>query len=209
MINADIVSYVEQSILPRYLCFDAAHQINHVTAVIEESVRLARFYDVDMDMVYVIAAYHDLGLCAGRERHHIVSGEILMSDDALKSWFDDKQLLVMRDAIEDHRASNKHEPRSVYGRIVAEADRQIDADVTLRRTVQYGLSKYPELSNEGQFERAYDHVKNKYGEGGYLKLYIPESPNAERLEAFRKLIDSAEDFRKAFDTIYEQEVSCR
>lgn len=32
-------------------------------------------------MVYVIAAYHDLGLCEGCEFHHIVSGRILFADE--------------------------------------------------------------------------------------------------------------------------------
>ncbi len=49
----------------------------------------------------------------------------------------------MREAVEDHRASTDHEPRSLYGKIVAEADRIIDPDTTLRRTVQYGLKQNP------------------------------------------------------------------
>ena len=51
--------------------------------------------------------------------------------------------------VEDHRASTDHEPRSIYGKIVAEADRIIDPDITLRRTVQYGLKQNPAADKGG------------------------------------------------------------
>ena len=205
--NSELISYVENSIIPQYSAFDSAHQESHVRAVIEESLRLAQFYDVDNDMVYAIAAYHDLGLCESRERHHIVSGEMLKQDEKLKQWFDESQLQTMSDAVEDHRASNKYEPRTIYGKIVAEADRQIDSAVTLRRTIQYGLKNYPDLDKEGQYARAIDHIGKKYAEGGYLKLYIPESANAERLAKFRELVSSPELFREVFDRLYAEEIN--
>lgn len=204
--NDELRCYVYEEIVPRYACFDAAHQTDHVLSVINDSLYLAQYYDVDAEMVLVVAAYHDLGLKYGREEHHIHSGRMLMDDERLKEWFTDDQLRVMSDAIEDHRASRNAEPRSVYGRIVAEADRQIDRDVTLRRTVQYGLNRYPELDREGQYERACEHLHNKYGENGYLKLYIRQSPNAMRLAEFRELISSPRELRKAFDAIYDEEI---
>lgn len=204
--NAEIRKYVEECVIPAYRAFDAAHQENHVTYVIEESLRLAKYYDVQEDMVYVIAAYHDLGLKEGRERHHLVSGEILLQDKELKRWFSDYQLRVMKEAVEDHRASNSYEPRSIYGRIVAEADRQIDKNVTLRRTIQYGLKNYPHLDKEGQYLRAVEHLSEKYAEGGYLKLYIPESDNAKRLAEFMELISSPTALRIAFDKVYSEEL---
>lgn len=98
----------------------------HARTVIEQSLALARHYQVDRQMVYAIAAYHDVGLEKGREMHHIHSGEILAADTKLRQWFSPQQIAVMREAVEDHRASSDHEPRTIYGRIVAEADRCID-----------------------------------------------------------------------------------
>lgn len=147
-VPAELQNYVRQSIIPQYANFDKAHQIDHVEKVIEESLKLATHYEVDYSMVYVIAAYHDLGLYEGREFHHITSGKVLLADETLRRWFTDEQLLQMKEAIEDHRASNKQAPRTIYGMIVAEADRIIDPEVTLRRTVQYGLSHYPEMDKE-------------------------------------------------------------
>ena len=197
--------YIQDRIIPQYVNFDKAHQINHAEKVIDESLKLASYYDVDASMVYVIAAYHDLGLCEGREFHHIVSGRILLADETLRHWFTDEQLLQMKEAIEDHRASNKQAPRSIYGKIVAEADRIIDPEVTLRRTVQYGLSHYPEMDKEQQYKRFREHLTNKYEEGGYLKLWIPQSDNAGRLAELRKLIANEDELQQVFDKLYIEE----
>lgn len=128
-----------------------------------------------------------------------------MADETLRHWFTDEQLLQMKEAIEDHRASNKQIPRSIYGKIVAEADRIIDPEVTLRRTVQYGLSHYPEMDKEQQYARFRKHLNDKYAEGGYLKLWIPQSDNAGRLAELRKLITSEDKLIKVFDRLYLEE----
>lgn len=201
----ELREYIEQEIIPQYAHFDKAHRTDHVLKVMEESMELAQYYDVDLLMVYVIAAYHDLGLCEGRELHHLVSGKILLADETLKQWFTDEQLLTMKEAIEDHRASNKQAPRSIYGKIVAEADRIIDPGVTLRRTVQYGLGNYPQLDKEKQYVRFLEHLNSKYAEGGYLKLWIPQSANARRLEELRQLIANKEELHKVFENIYSEE----
>ena len=180
--------YIETEILPRYEAFDKAHQRDHADYVIRQSLELARHYDVDMNMVYVIAAYHDTGLAVDRKTHHLESGKIVRNDLKLKQWFTPEQIETMAQAVEDHRASNKNEPRSIYGKIVAEADRQIDGITILRRTIQFGLSHYPALDQEGHWERTLEHLYEKYAEGGYLRLWIPESPNAIRLREFQSMI---------------------
>ena len=201
-ISIKLCEHIRERIIPQYVNFDKAHRIDHVEKVIEESMKLALHYSA---MVYTIAAYHDLGLCEGREFHHIVSGKILFADETLWQWFTDDQMLQMKEAIEDHRASNKQAPRSIYGKIVAEADRIIDPEITLRRTVQYGLSHYPEMDKERQYERFRKHLTEKYAEGGYLKLWIPQSDNAGRLAELRQLIINEERIRRVFDQLYEEE----
>ena len=204
-ISIKLCEHIRERIIPQYVNFDKAHRIDHVEKVIEESMKLALHYEVNSAMVYTIAAYHDLGLCEGREFHHIVSGKILFADETLWQWFTDDQMLQMKEAIEDHRASNKQAPRSIYGKIVAEADRIIDPEITLRRTVQYGLSHYPEMDKEHQYERFRKHLADKYAEGGYLKLWIHQSDNAGRLAELRQLITNEERIRRVFDQLYEEE----
>lgn len=199
--------YIETEIIPRYETFDKAHRTDHVRQVIAESLQLASYYEVDERMVYTIAACHDIGLCEGREYHHLVSGRLMRADERLREWFTETEIEVMAQAVEDHRASLDHAPRSIYGRIVAEADRLIEPMQILRRTVQYGLSHYPELTKEQHYLRYCEHLQEKYAEGGYLKLWIPESENAARLAELRALIADEARKREAFGRIFAEEFS--
>ena len=202
--SLDLVEFIETKILPQYAAFDAAHNMEHVTRVIRHSLELVKATGADINMVYTIAAYHDLGMSGPRAVHHITGGKILATDARLKKWFSPEQLQVMREAVEDHRASASHSPRSIYGKIVAEADRDLDSDIVIRRTIQFGLSNYPELDYEGQWHRFKEHMDNKYSKDGYIKLWIPNSPNATRLNDLRNLIAQPAELRKAFDRIYKE-----
>ena len=204
MVNPTLIEHIERGILPRYDFFDAAHQRNHAEEVIARSLALAEYYDVDMNMVYAIAAYHDTGLCEGRDTHHLVSGRIIREDQKLRDWFDEAQIETIAQAAEDHRASSGHEPRSIYGKIVSEADRLISPEKVIRRTIQFGLDHYPELDKEGQYQRFKAHLLEKYSDTGYLRLWIPESDNAPRLEELRKIIRDEEKMRKAFEQTFEK-----
>jgi len=201
-INDKLIQYVERGILPRYDFFDAAHQRNHAEEVIARSLALAEHYEVEIDMVYAIAAYHDTGLCEGRDTHHLVSGRIIREDKNLREWFDEEQIETMAQAAEDHRASSGHEPRSIYGKIVAEADRLITPEKVIRRTIQFGLDHHPELDKEGQYQRFREHLLEKYSDTGYLKLWLPESENAPRLEELRKIIRDEKQMRKVFESAF-------
>jgi uncharacterized protein len=203
-IDTALQDYVERHILPRYDHFDPAHRRDHALTVIRNSLGLAGHYDVDRNMVYAIAAYHDTGLTEGRERHHLVSGRIIRSDACLRQWFDERQINTMAEAAEDHRASSDHEPRSIYGKIVAEADRDIEPLTIIRRTVQYGRSHYPDLDREQQWLRTLEHLHQKYADGGYLKLWIPESSNALQLERLRAIIRDEARLRAIFEEMYSQ-----
>lgn len=203
--NADLQAYCEREIIPRYAAFDKAHREDHARTVIARSLELAEHYDVDVDMVYAAAAFHDTGLAEGRETHHLVSGRIIREDAGLRRWFTPEQIETIAQAAEDHRASSKHEPRSIYGRILAEADRVIIPETVILRTIQYGLSHYPELDREGHWERTLAHLREKYGRGGYLKLRIPESPNAARLEELRRMIDDTAALRPIFDRLFDSQ----
>ena len=202
--SLDLVEFIETKILPQYAAFDAAHNMEHVTRVIRHSLELVKVTGADVNMVYTIAAYHDLGMSGPRAVHHITGGKILATDARLKKWFTAEHLKVMREAVEDHRASASHSPRSIYGKIVAEADRDLDSDIVIRRTIQYGLANYPQLDYEGQYRRFKEHMDNKYSKDGYIKLWIPNSPNAKRLNDLRNLIAQPAELRKAFDRIYKE-----
>ena len=200
----EIRDFVEREIVPRYDGFDAGHGRDHVQTVISQALSLGQYYpEVDRCMLLVAAAYHDLGLAFGRELHHIHSARIVREDERLQQWFNEDEINTIADAAEDHRASSDREPRTIYGRIVAEADRIIDGETIVRRALQYGLKHEPGLDREGQYRRLMEHMHEKYDYGGYLQLWIPESDNAKQLEAFRQTLANEEAFRRLFDTIYD------
>lgn len=197
--------YIEQEILPRYDHFDSAHRRDHAEQVMRESVRLAALHGAREELAYTIAAYHDTGLVAGRELHHIHSGEIIRADQRLREWFTEEEIALMAEAAEDHRASSDHAPRTIYGQIVAEADRTIEPLTILRRTVQYGLTHYPTLTREEHYNRFLGHLLEKYAEGGYLRLWIANPEKEQRLGELRALIRDREQLRATFEQLFQQE----
>lgn len=205
MIPTTLIHYIETEIIPRYELFDKAHNLSHVRTVIEESLSLATKYNVNESMAYTIAAYHDTGLCRDRATHHLISGTILKQDETLRQWFSEEEIDTMKEAVEDHRASADHEPRSIYGKIVAEADRVIDPVVTLRRTVQYGLKQKPEAGEEWHYQRFHQHLMEKYAPSGYLKLWFPESENAKRLKELQKIIADEKQLKNTFQQLFAEE----
>lgn len=204
-VSLDLMEFIEKNILPRYATFDKAHNMEHVTNIVRRSLEIARKIGADIDMAYTIAAYHDLGLEGPRAIHHITGGKILAADARLKKWFSADKIKIMKEAVEDHRASASHAPRSIYGKIVAEADRDLTPETVFRRTIQFGIANYPELEKDGQWNRFCEHLENKYSQNGYIKLWIPGSPNEKNLKEIRTLIENKTMLREVFERIYSEE----
>ena len=203
--NPELVQYIESEVIPRYAAFDKAHREDHALAVIERALAMGKNYDINEDMLYAAAACHDLGLSIDRKTHHLESGKIIRADERLRQWFSPEEIETIAQAAEDHRASATTPPRSIYGALVAEADRMIVPETIIRRTVQFGLSHYPELDKEGHWQRTLEHLHEKYAEGGYLHLLIPGSPNEEPLARLRTIIKDEKGLRKLFEQIYADE----
>lgn len=163
-LNQGLVSYIECCIFPKYDRL-YAHGLLHIQYVIDHSFIIAKEYDVDLNMVYCIACYHDLGLLAidmNREDHAIESGKLLMNDHNLREFFDDNQLQIMKEAIEDHSGSLNRQPRSIYGEIVSDADRDVDIYILAKRQLQTSIKYYPELTSfDDHFERCYQYILHR------------------------------------------------
>lgn len=200
--------YIETEAIPQYGAFDKAHREDHARAVIERALKMAQQYpEVDEEMLYTASACHDLGLAVDRKTHHLESGKIIRADKRLREWFTPEQVEVIAQAAEDHRASAQTPPRSLYGCLVAEADRMIVPETIIRRTIQFGLSHYPELEREEHWERTLEHLHEKYAEGGYLKLLIPGSPNEAPLAQLRAIIHDENYLRTLFERMFTEETT--
>jgi uncharacterized protein len=197
-----LLQYLYQKVIPIYRHFDQAHQMDHVETVIANALEIAQDHDVNPDMVYVIACFHDIGMQFGRDLHHMTGGKFLYDDPVLPTYFSESERIIMKEAVEDHRASRKDEPRSIYGKIIAEADRDISPEIVMRRTVQFGIKHYPELEFEAHFERAYQHISEKYGPGGYLKLWLETKKNQAGLKAMHELLKDQNKMKDLIRTLY-------
>lgn len=205
-VGTELRDFVETEILPRYDGFDRAHRRDHALEVIRLSLELAAQTNARADMAFAAAAYHDLGLEGPRETHHLLSGSILAADHRLRRWFSEAEIETMRQAAEDHRASAAKPPRNLYGRIVAEADRDLRPESVCRRTVEFGFAHYPELSREGHWQRFRQHLEEKYGPRGYLRLLFSPSPHDRNLASLRRLIAQSDRLRAVFDALYEKQL---
>lgn len=198
-INKELQDYIENSIFPEYEKNEKGHGIDHIKYVIERSFQLVEEnnLDVNLDMVYTIASYHDIGHHIDSKTHEIISADIMSKDKNLSRFFTDDELIIIKEAIEDHRASAKEDPRSIYGRIVSSADRNNRVEDCLRRTYTYGKKLNPDATDEELFLRAYDVLVNKFGEDGYAKFYFKDTQYENFLKDIRDLL---KDKKKYVDT---------
>ena len=95
-VNLEIMGFVEREILPRYNQFGHSHGMVHVQRVIKNALELVASTGADINMVYVIAAYHDLGMEGPRAIHHLTGGKMLAADMRLRRWFSAEQIRIMK-----------------------------------------------------------------------------------------------------------------
>ena len=194
-INENLKEYIERNIFPEYSKNEPAHNIEHIKHVINRSFKFAETVpNINYDMVYVIAAYHDIGHHIDTKRHEIISGEIMSKDENLKKFFTEEELKIIKEAIEDHRASLEHDPRSIYGKIVSTADRNNTVEACLRRSYTYTKKLKPEFTDEEIFEEAYIHIKMKFGVGGYAKFFFKDEEYESFLTEIRELLSDKDKF---------------
>lgn len=198
MIDSDLRKHIETAVFPEYEKNEPAHRLSHIKYVIDRSFKFAETVpNINLNIVYVVAAYHDIGHHIDPKKHEIISAEIMQKDEKLKDFFSEDELKIIKEAIEDHRASSDHEPRSIYGKIVSTADRNNNVESCLERSYYYGKKLHPEYSDDELFERAYEHLKLKFGENGYAKFFFKDEEYEKFLTDIRKLLSNKEQFIEA------------
>lgn len=202
-INTKLKEYIEKNILPEYEKNDLGHSIDHIDYVINRSFKFAEMVEnekINLNMVYTIAAYHDIGHHIDTKHHEKISAEILKEDKNLEQFFTKEQIEVMSEAVYDHRASSKHEPRSIYGKIVSSADRNTNIDIFLKRTYAYNITHYPDMKLEEIIETSRKHLIDKFGRKGYAskKMYFKDEDYIVFLNDIAILTDNIEKFKNKF-----------
>ena len=145
MINKKLKKYIDNKIMIKYKDNNyGGHGWEHIQDVIMRSFELIKKFNLEVnpDLVYTIAAYHDIGYRQDPDNHEQVSSEIFMQDEMMKEFFNDEERTIIAEAIVDHRASLEYEARSIYGKIVSSADRAIDVDIMLKRSIAFQAEKH-------------------------------------------------------------------
>ena len=185
-INKDLENYIKNEILPQYEKNDSGHSLPHIDYVLKRCFKFSeQFENIDFNMLFAIATFHDIAHHIDKKNHEKLSAEIFYNDEKMKDFFSEDERNLIKEAIEDHRASSDSSPRSDYGKIISSADRSTDIDDFLRRTHAYTLKHFPDCTKEEMLKRAYDHTEQKYGKSGYAKHYVKD----EEYDAFREEIN--------------------
>jgi len=201
LIKKDLLNYIEKKIYPEYDKNEEGHRLPHIKYVIQRSLNFAaQFQDIDKNMVYTIAAYHDIGHHIDAKNHEIVSAQIFYKDDKIKQFFTSEEIEIIKEAIEDHRASSNKEPRSIYGKIVSSADRNTSLEDIIKRAYLYRIEHYGTNNIDEIILESQKHIKEKYGSRGYAKekMYFQDLEYDKFLEEIDKICDDNIEFRKKF-----------
>ena len=203
-INLELKKYIETEIFPLYERNEPSHGIKHIHTVINRSLHIAKEYEVNKNIVYTVAAYHDLGHYINPKTHEKLSAEIFMKDDKIKKWFTEEEIQIIKEAIEDHRASSNHEPRSIYGKIVSTADRKIKSiDVCIKRAYTYYINNFPSIPKEERIQKVYEHLNDKYGPNGYAKTYLYDEEFEIEKKKFIEALSNKDNFIKRIENVID------
>lgn len=198
-IREEIIDYLNGVLQFHYCQNDKGHGIDHAKYVINRSLKFASKVEfMNFEMVYVIAAYHDVAHHIDARNHETISAKMLSEDIKLKDFFTDEQIEIMAEAVEDHRSSMVRKPRSIYGKIVSSADRNTDIVTTLKRCYSYNRKHYPEF-NEGEIiEECRRFIIRKFGLNGYArtKMYFDDKDYEKYLNDITELALDNEKFYK-------------
>lgn len=197
-INLELKKYIEEKILILYDDNSSGHGLEHINSVIRRSFELVDEFnlDVDLNMIYVIAAFHDIGYKINPDKHEEVSSDIFINNMDMKKFFDEKQINIIAEAIIDHRASLEYEARSIYGKVISSADREISVENMLKRSILFQADKHKKENPTIYqiIEYSYQKLSRKYGKDGYAKMYFPDKKYYNYLKKIQEILEDKDKF---------------
>lgn len=209
MVRKELKKYIIEEIKEKYKGFDSAHNISHFNFVTKNCVKYssilkARGENVDEEIAYVVGAYHDVGLISGREDHALSSGKFVREDKMLNNFFGGKEIELIAQAVEDHSSHLDYEPRSIYGKIVADADRNNSVYLVFSRPIKYGLKNESFRDKEGHINRVYEFVNKKFGRNGYVKYWLDIPDTKAEQKAVWELLDNEVLCKKYIEGLFDE-----
>lgn len=190
IINPKLIEFMEKNIFPIYDTFDKGHNLSHIFAVIERAINIYKSLDnkeIDINLVYAAAALHDIGVQVERKNHALHSSEFVMSCTALREFFTEEEIIIIANACEDHSTSKGVVPRTIYGKIVCDADKDNNVDISLLRAYEFTKKYFPDFTEEQCLDNVYDQLNLKFGPEGKVKFYVGAPEQSEFLHTMQSL----------------------
>ena len=207
LINNELLKYIKENVFKVYDLNGKSHDIDHIKYVLQRAFEISKQYEgLDYNMLFTAVSYHDIGDHIDRRTHEIISANWMWNDENLDKFFTRDQKQIIKEAIEDHRSSNKNVPRNIYGKILSSADRKVEVKQYLIASISYGKKKNPEIDKNESIESSYKFVIKKFGKNGYAinKSYVEDLKYKKFLEDIQYLIDNKELFIELATFIYDK-----
>ncbi len=207
-INKELIKYIEEKIFPIYDTFDKGHDLNHIEAVIARALELAKsIAGINFNIVYASAALHDIGIQVQRKNHALYSGLFVEQNHELEKFFAGEEIKIIKEAVEDHSTSRGIEPRSIYGKIVCDADKDNDLETSLLRAYEFTKKYYPDYDEEECIKNVFEQLQLKFGEDGKVRFWINNEKQQEFLNRMRQLANNEEEFNDTMKSIINKNCS--
>lgn len=199
-VDKNLKEYIRLNIFGEYAVNDQAHGIVHIMEVIRRCFALNDTFKLNLDknMIYAIAAYHDLGKHENHEIHEKIAASKFYSDENMKKFFSDDERLVMKEAIEDHRSSASDNPRSVYGKLISSADRNTTIDMVFIRSFFVAQERMPEDNIEEYLDYTIKRLSKRYSEENPENMFYEDQTYQEFLKDMRAILKSEEEFKNRY-----------
>ena len=202
-VDPRIKKYVEEEIFPQYSKNDQGHGILHILEVIRRSFALKATLGLDLEdnLVYIIAACHDLGKYEEQEtgeKHAIIAGKRFINDKTLANLFSDDERLMIKEAIEDHSSSLEEMPRSNYGKLVSSADRNTSIEMVFIRSFFVGKRKNPSQKVSDYLEFTLQRLRKRYSIEHSENMFFADDTYENFLRDMRNLLLDGDRFKKLY-----------
>lgn len=167
-------SHVVNDFIAAWGLNDFAHREEHFIAVEATAHMIAEKNGLDADptLIFLAAYFHDLFAWSRFNHHKLSSVYVRTTDHRIFQDLPGNDRELVADACLYHRASGSKEFPHAFAELICSADRGIPGQPwdMVKRAMQTRFFKDPYVSVENAASIAAEHMKEKYGNGGYARL---------------------------------------
>lgn len=199
-VDLKLRDYVEKKVFPLWELNDKGYGPIHRTEAIRRIFALNETFQLNLNpnMLFVIASYHDVGKYIDYKKHHLIAAEKFMEDEKIKQFFTDNQRIIIKEAIEDHRSSKEDDPRSVYGKLISSADRNTTIEIVFIRSFFVAKDRMPDMNINEYLDYTVNRLINKYSEENPENMFFEDDIYKVFLKDMRDLLTRPDDFKNLY-----------